>query len=84
LRRTPGTESAPEVEAAVSILLVHMVNVAADAALAAGADRLGLLGTAPVMQEEVYLSRFAARGIEVILLTRPVRPIRVPSHQFLA
>lgn len=58
---------APEIEAAVSIPLVHIVDVTADAALAAGASRLGLLGTAPVMQADFYRKRFAARGIEVLV-----------------
>jgi len=62
---------APEIEAAVSIPLVHIVDVTADAALAAGANRLGLLGTAPVMQADFYRSRFAARGIEVLVPNRP-------------
>lgn len=61
---------APEVEAAVDIPFVHIVDVAADAALDAGADRLGLLGTAPVMQAEFYRSRFAARGIDVLVPSR--------------
>lgn len=66
---------APEIEAAVSIPLIHIVDVTADAAIAAGANRLGLLGTAPVMQADFYRSRFAARGIEV-RLPRPWRRVR--------
>lgn len=66
---------AVEVEAAVNIPFVHIVDVTADAALEAGADRLGLLGTAPVMQEEFYRSRFAARGIEVLVPNRPDQAI---------
>jgi len=62
---------APEIEAAVSIPLVHIVDVTADAALAAGASRLGLLGTAPVMQADFYRKRFAARGIEVLVPNGP-------------
>lgn len=62
---------AAEVEAAVSIPFVHIVDVTADAVLEAGADRIGLLGTAPVMQEGFYRSRFAAHGIDVLVPNRP-------------
>jgi len=58
---------APQLQDAVGIPLVHIVDVAADAALAAGATTLGLLGTAPVMEAEFYRARFAEHGIEVIV-----------------
>jgi len=66
---------APEIEAAVRIPLVHIVDVTANAALAAGASRLGLLGTAPVMQADFYRKRFAARGIEVLVPNGPDQSI---------
>ncbi len=57
---------AADIEAAVEIPFVHIVDVTADAASGAGVDRLGLLGTGPVMQAEFYRSRFAEHGIEVL------------------
>jgi len=66
---------AAEVEAAVDIPFVHIVDVTADAAVQAGAHRLGLLGTAPVMQAEFYRSRFAARGIEILVPSQPDQAI---------
>jgi len=56
---------APQIEAAVSIPFVHIVDVVADAA--AGATVLGLLGTAPVMEADFYRARFAEHGIEVVV-----------------
>lgn len=58
---------ASEIAAAVSIPLVHIVDVTAAVAVAAGTRRLGLLGTAPVMQADFYRSRFADRGVEVLV-----------------
>lgn len=62
---------AAEVEAAIDIPFIHIVDVTADAVLDAGAGRLGLLGTAPVMQAAFYRSRFAARGIDVLVPSPP-------------
>lgn len=58
---------APAIESAVSIPLVHIVDVTADAASAAGLDTLGVLGTAPVMEMEFYRDRFADHGVEVVV-----------------
>ncbi len=58
---------AAEVEAAVSIPFLHIVDITAEAARQAGANRLGLLGTAPVMQADFYRSRFAAHGIDILV-----------------
>ncbi len=65
---------AAEVEAAVDIPFVHIVDVTADAAVQAGAHRLGLLGTAPVMQAEFYRSRLAARALRSSCRASPTRP----------
>jgi len=48
---------APAIEAAVGMPLIHIVDVTADAALAAGARRLGVLGTRPVMEADFYRER---------------------------
>lgn len=58
---------APQVEAAVSIPFVHIVDVTADAARARGAGTLGLLGTTPVMEAEFYRARFAEHDIDVLV-----------------
>jgi aspartate racemase len=58
---------APQIEAAIGIPFVHIVDVAADAARADGAGTLGLLGTAPVMQADFYRDRFASLGISVLV-----------------
>lgn len=58
---------AQQIQAAVSIPLVHIVDVAADAAIAAGVSTLGLLGTAPVMEAGFYRDRFAERGLTVVV-----------------
>jgi aspartate racemase len=56
---------APAIESALSIPLVHIADVTADAANAAGLDTLGVLGTRPVMEASFYRDRFADYGIEV-------------------
>jgi aspartate racemase len=58
---------APQIEAAIGIPFVHIVDVAADAARADGAGTLGLLGTAPVRQADFYRDRFASLGISVLV-----------------
>jgi aspartate racemase len=58
---------APAIESAISIPLVHIVDVTADAAREAGLDTLGVLGTVPVMEADFYRDRFADHGIDVVL-----------------
>jgi aspartate racemase len=58
---------APAIESAVSIPLVHIADVTADAANAAGLDTLGVLGTKPVMDASFYRNRLADHGIEVVV-----------------
>jgi aspartate racemase len=64
-----------ELQGAVSIPLIHIVDATADAAIAAGANTLGLLGTAPVMEAEFYRGRFAQHGIEVLVPSEPDRAL---------
>jgi aspartate racemase len=64
-----------ELQGAVSIPLIHIVDATADAAIAAGANTLGLLGTAPVMEAEFYRGRFAHHGIEVLVPSEPDRAL---------
>ena len=56
-----------QVQDAIGIPLVHIVDPTADAAAADGATMLGLLGTAPVMEADFYRARFAGFGFEVLV-----------------
>ena len=58
---------APDIEAAITIPFLHIVDVTAQAALADGVHRLGVLGTGPVMASEFYPDRLAAHGIEALM-----------------
>ncbi len=58
---------APAVERAVSIPLIHVVDVTAAAIAKAGLKRAGLLGTRYVMEQEFYRERLAQRGVETII-----------------
>ncbi len=54
-------------EARVSLPLVHIADVVAEAVSATGVTRVGLLGTAFTMEQLFYKDRLATRGIEVIV-----------------
>ena len=58
---------AAEVQSAIGIPLLHIVDATADAATADGAKTLGLLGTAPVMEADFYRERFNGFGFEVLV-----------------
>ena len=57
---------AEDIESAVSIPLLHIGDVVADAAKALGLQRVGLLGTAYTMEQDFYRSRLAAQGLTVL------------------
>jgi aspartate racemase len=57
---------APQVQAATSIPLIHILDVTADAMLKAGVTRAALLGTGYTMRMPFYRDHMAARGIEVL------------------
>jgi len=59
---------APEVQHAIGIPQLHIVDPCAEAAIADGANTLGLLVTAPVMETGFYRARFADFGFEVLVL----------------
>lgn len=52
-----------EVAAAVSVPVLHICDVTASAALAAGVSRVGLLGTRYTMEQSFYRDRLALRGV---------------------
>jgi aspartate racemase len=58
---------APQVERAVTIPLIHVVDVTAAAIRAAGLRRAGLLGTRYVMEQNFYRDRLTQQGVETII-----------------
>jgi aspartate racemase len=59
--------SVPIIEQAISIPILHIADATADAIIAAGYQRTGLLGTRFTMQMDYYKSRLEARGVEVLV-----------------
>lgn len=49
---------APQIEQAISIPLIHIVDVTAEAILKQGMKTVGILGTKPTMEAEFYTARF--------------------------
>jgi len=58
---------APQVEAALSIPLLHIADATAQALLADGVHTVGLLGTRFTMEQAFYRERLVANGIEVLV-----------------
>ncbi|MDX6200504.1 MAG: amino-acid racemase, partial [Frankiales bacterium] len=58
---------ADQVQAAVSIPLLHIVDVTAAAVLREGLGTVGLLGTAFTMEQEFYRDRLTAHGPAVLV-----------------
>lgn len=57
---------AAEIEAAVAIPFLHVVDVVGDALVAAGVSVAGLLGTAYTMESDLYAERLGSRGLRVV------------------
>ncbi|TQK44995.1 aspartate racemase [Streptomyces sp. SLBN-118] len=57
---------AGQVEAAVSVPLLHLADATADAVRAQGIGRVGLLGTAFTMEQDFYRDRLASHGLDVL------------------
>ncbi|MGL4619304.1 aspartate/glutamate racemase family protein [Chroococcidiopsis sp.] len=57
---------APQIEAAIKIPLIHIVDVTAAEIRKYGLTKIGVLGTKPVMQADFYRDRFKFHGIELI------------------
>jgi aspartate racemase len=66
---------ADQVEAAVAVPLLHLADTTAQAALAAGISRVGLLGTAFTMEQTFYSERLVAAGLEVVVPDAPDRAL---------
>lgn len=59
---------APEIEASISIPLLHIADATAEQLLANGVKTVGLLGTAFTMEQDFYKGRLSDKfGIEVIV-----------------
>ncbi len=58
---------AEEVEAAAGIPLLHIADPTADALLAGGHERVGLLATRFTMEEDFYVERLRGRGVDVVV-----------------
>ena len=56
----------PQIEVSIQIPLIHIVDVTAEEIDKHGLNKVGVLGTKPVMEEEFYRDRFAQHGIEAI------------------
>jgi aspartate racemase len=57
---------AGQVQAAVSVPLLHLADATAEAVRAAGIGRVGLLGTAFTMEQAFYRDRLAGHGLDVL------------------
>jgi aspartate racemase len=71
---------ADEVQAAVSIPLLHLADATAAVVLAAGLRRVGLLGTAFTMEQDFYRERLASHGLEVLV---PAADDRATVHRVI-
>ena len=58
---------APQIEAAVSIPVLHIVDATADAVRKMGMTKVGLLGTSFTMERDFYKGRLMEQGFEVVI-----------------
>ncbi|MFK8014272.1 MAG: aspartate/glutamate racemase family protein [Gammaproteobacteria bacterium] len=58
---------APQIQAAISIPLLHLADATAEAVKNAGIKRVGLLGTRFTMEEDFYRGRLEAQGLDVMI-----------------
>jgi aspartate racemase len=71
---------AQEVQSVTALPLLHIAEVTADAILAAGLNKVGLLGTRFTMEQAFLRDRLAARGIECVV---PDAPGRIEVHRVI-
>jgi aspartate racemase len=64
---------AEDVEAHISIPLLHIADATADQVKAQGLQRVGLLGTKFTMEQDFYRQRLSAHGLEVLVPDLPGR-----------
>jgi aspartate racemase len=58
---------ADQVQASLTVPLIHVADTTADAVVAAGIRRVGLLGTGFTMEQRYYRDRLATHGLDVIV-----------------
>ncbi len=58
---------APFLQSHIKTPLLHIADATADAILAKGIKRIGLMGTRITMEEEFYRGRLESKGLEVII-----------------
>jgi aspartate racemase len=71
---------ADQVQAAVSVPLLHIVDITALAVRAAGLSVVGLLGTAYTMDQDFYRDRMARNGVRLIV---PAADDRAEVHRVI-
>ncbi len=71
---------ADEVQAAVTIPLLHLADATAQAVKAAGHTRVGLLGTAFTMEQDFYVGRLRANALDVVV---PLGEDRAVVHRII-
>ncbi len=58
---------ADAIEAAIQVPFLHLADATARAVIAAGVNKVALLGTAYTMEQDFYRGRLARHGLEVIV-----------------
>ena len=58
---------ADQVESAISVPLLHLGDVVAEAIKARGLSKVALIGTSFAMERQFFVERFARHGVEVIV-----------------
>jgi aspartate racemase len=58
---------ADQVQASLSVPLIHLADTTADAVVAAGIRRVGLLGTGFTMEQRYYRDRLATHTLDVVV-----------------
>ena len=71
---------APMIEAAVDVPFLHLADCTATAVVAAGIERIALLGTRYTMEHDFYRGRLIERGLEVVV---PDEPDRTTVHDII-
>ena len=66
---------ADRIEAAIDVEFVHLADVTAGAVIAAGVDRVALLGTRYTMEHDFYRGRLERHGLDVIVPDEPDRTV---------
>jgi len=71
---------ADELEQACGLPLLHIADATADAVVADGVTRVGLLATAFTMEQDFYVGRLRDKGLDVIV---PDAPQRADVHRII-